>query len=142
MWAAAAAVGHASADRVSDLKATTAQMKKDRDRMLMDIRNEERKKQRRMDIARGLTNEDFVAIMGERAAAKAKSAAKAAAKAAAQAKAAAVAAAKAGPLCLRRRPRCGRMGTVATLTALCVVLVAPVRPVTASGPARAPAVPR
>ena len=98
---AAAALGDdpAARARLQQLEDQQRQLQAAKKRLAKDIANEQRKKARLMEKARGLSDADLAAIIGERAAvaAKAKAKAKAAAKGKAMAKGKAKAKAKAAP---------------------------------------------
>ena len=87
---AAAALGDdpAARARLQQLEDQQRQLQAAKKRLAKDIANEQRKKARLMEKARGLSDADLAAIIGERAAvaAKAKAKAKAAAKGKAMAK--------------------------------------------------------
>ena len=58
----------AGAARISQLKAEKARLLAERKRVQVELRSEEKKRQRRMKAARNLSNEDLVAVLGARAA--------------------------------------------------------------------------
>ena len=91
IWAAAAAIGGDAVGGLSDLQARRKQLLREREQVAREIRNAERKRARLLERARGLSNEDLLAVMGVRAVAKAKPKAKAVGKAKAKAKAKAAA---------------------------------------------------
>ena len=97
IWAAAVNLGDAGAESVAGLIAARKSALAEQRRLAMQIRNSERKRQRLMTRAQGLSDDDLLDILRMRATAKAKAASKAGAKAAAKAvaKAGAKAAAKA-----------------------------------------------
>ena len=75
-------IGDEQAQRVAALDARRRALQDERAALQKEIRNEERKRRRRLEKARGLSNEDLLEIAAARAAqAKAKAAAKAKAKA-------------------------------------------------------------
>jgi molecular chaperone GrpE (heat shock protein) len=76
-----AALQDPGANRIAELKAARAALLAERKRVAADLRNEERKRQRLLAKARNLNNEDLIAILGARVAAKAKAKGKAKAKA-------------------------------------------------------------
>ena len=94
---AAAALGDdpAARQRLQQLEDQRKQLQAAKKRLAKDIANEQRKKARLMEKARGLSDADLAAIAGERALIAAKAAAKAKAKAAAKGKAMAKGKAKA-----------------------------------------------
>ena len=103
VWAAAAAVGDSPLSRLEELKARRCQLKAERAELYRQERNEEKRRARLQDRARGLPDSALIDIVVERARAKAKAEAKAKAKAkAAAAKAKAKAKAYA-PVCVGRR---------------------------------------
>jgi len=79
------------ANRIAALKDQRAQLLANRKAVQKELKNEERKRQRLMDKARNLSNEDLASVLGSRAVAAAKAKAKAEAKAKAKAKAKAAA---------------------------------------------------
>ena len=85
-------VGDPSADVLSALLARRKRLKAEGADIARQARNEEKKRQRRLIRAQGLSQADLLMLAGAKAAAKAKAEAKAAAKAAAKAKAKAAAA--------------------------------------------------
>ena len=80
MWAAASAIGdpNAAFDLLSARKRDLAQ---ERRRLSKELKQEERKRARRMDKARGLSDDDLMSIVAMRVTAKAKAKAKPKAKA-------------------------------------------------------------
>ena len=85
MWAAAAGIGDASRGELTRLEALRTQLTRQKRQIAIEIKNEERKRTRRIERARGLSDDDLLGIITARAAAKAK--AKGNAKAKAKAKA-------------------------------------------------------
>ena len=92
LWAAAAAIGDDAADGIAEMANRRAALKREREQIGNRMRLDERKRQRRLDVASTLSNGDLAFVMGNRAEAKAKAEArasarmeKAAAKAAAEA---------------------------------------------------------
>ena len=90
-------VGDASADALSSLMDRRRALKAERQAVTRAMRNEEKKRQRRLERARGLSHEDLLVLVGAKAAAKAKAKAKAEAKAKAKPKAEAKAKAEGPP---------------------------------------------
>ena len=80
-------VGDASLDALSALAERRKELKAERAALAKATKNEERKRQRRLDRAWGLSHDDLLMLVGAKAAAKAKAKAKAEAKAKAKAKA-------------------------------------------------------
>lgn len=79
-------IGDEQAQKFAALEARRQAMRDERAQLLKEIRNEERKKKRRLEKARGLSNDDLLEVAADRAAqakVKAKAKAKANAKAAA-----------------------------------------------------------
>ena len=72
VWSAAAMIGDPSSTALKDLADQRAQLRKKRDEVNRQIRNEERKRARLIERARHLSNTDLLSILGSRAAAKAK----------------------------------------------------------------------
>ena len=89
VWAVAALMGDPSSTALKDLAGQRRDLRKQRDELNRQIRNEERKRARLLERARNLSNDDLLSILGSRAAAKAnaKPKAKGAAKGKAKAKA-------------------------------------------------------
>ena len=91
VWAAAAGIGDVAGHAVAALEERRKELRRERDAVAKELRNAERKRQRLLERARGLTDNDLLSILATRAAAKAvpkakgKAAAKATAKAAAKA---------------------------------------------------------
>ena len=79
-------IGDEQAQRVAALNVRRRTLQEERKSLLKELRNEERKRKRRLEKARGLSNNDLLEIAAQRVA---KANAKAAAKAKAKAKAAA-----------------------------------------------------
>ena len=86
VWAAAAALGDAAAGRRAELVQQQKDLKAQRRRLTMDLANENRKRVRLLEKAKGLSDADLMAILASRAAAKAKAKPKATPKAKAKAK--------------------------------------------------------
>lgn len=80
VWAAAAAIGDASADTFEQLAQRRRELIQERSRLNQQIKLEERKRARRVERARGLTDADLLGIIAARATAKMKAMAKAKAK--------------------------------------------------------------
>ena len=80
VWAAAAALGDPGAHQ-QELEARRKQILRERDEVRRALRNEDRKRQRLIEKAKGLSNQDLMDILAARAAAKAKAKPKAKAKA-------------------------------------------------------------
>ena len=93
VWAAAALLGDNHRDGLKLLEKQRAELAQARRRLAQDIRNEERKRQRLLARAQGISDSDLLELVAVRAAAKSKAAAKAKAKA----KGKAQAKGKAGP---------------------------------------------
>ena len=74
-------------DRLAELEHEQRELQAQKRRLSMDIKNEQRRKTRLLEKARGLSNEELGAIIGMRAVAEAKAKAKAKANAKAKAKA-------------------------------------------------------
>ena len=87
VWAAAAGVGSAHADRLHQLDDRRRELKRERDGVARELRNAERRRQTLVGKASGLSDQDLLDILGERATAKAKAASKATAKGKGKAKA-------------------------------------------------------
>ena len=83
VWAAAAQIGDQSATELAQLEQRKRELQAQREIVKRDLRNEQRKRVRLMERARGLSDTDLTTILATRAAAKAK--AKANAKASAKA---------------------------------------------------------
>jgi hypothetical protein len=66
---AAVPAGDPAAARIATLKAEKARLLAERKRVQVDLRLQEKKRQRRMKAARNLSNEDLVSVLGARAAA-------------------------------------------------------------------------
>ena len=79
-------IGDEQAQRVAALNSRRRALQEERKALLKEVRNEERKRKRRLEKARGLSNNDLLEIAAQRVA---QANAKAAAKAKAKAKAAA-----------------------------------------------------
>ena len=95
VWAAAALIGDDHRGVIRAMEARRAELALARRRLAQDIRNNERKRQRLIVRAQGISDADLLAIVAVRAAAKAKAAAaKGKAKAAPKAKGKAKAKAK------------------------------------------------
>ena len=91
VWAAAVAIGDEAADRLAVLSARNKALQAERRQLRTESRLEERKRQRILARARGLSDSDLLGIVGMRAAAKARVTAKPKAKSKAVAKAASTA---------------------------------------------------
>ena len=87
VWAAAAGIGDAAADEVAALQLRRKELRQERDAVSKDLRNAERKRQRLLERARGLSDDDLLALVAARAVAKGHAKAKANGKARAKAKA-------------------------------------------------------
>jgi|NorSeaMetagenome_1021524.scaffolds.fasta_scaffold01447_16 hypothetical protein len=80
LWAAAAAIGDPAADSLADLNTRRKDLVVERRRVATAIKNQEKKRQRIVERARGLSDDTLIAIVASRACAKVKAAAKAKAK--------------------------------------------------------------
>ena len=87
MWAAGIAIGDVRGNRLAALKQRENQLLIERRTLLRDCKNEERKRRRLLEKARGLSHDDLHLLVGQMAAAKAKAAAKPKSKAKAKGKA-------------------------------------------------------
>ena len=85
--AAAAAANAAAGPSISDLRNTVAELKAQQKRAAQQLKNEEKKRARNQDRARGLSDADLLALLAERHAPAAKAKGKAKGKAKAKAKA-------------------------------------------------------
>ena len=85
LWAAAASLGDQSASQVAQLEQRKKELMAERNAVKRELKNEQRKRVRMMERARGLSDADLANILATRAAAKSKAAAKAKAKAKASA---------------------------------------------------------
>ena len=85
LWAAAASLGDQSASQVAQLEQRKKELMAERNAVKRELKNEQRKRVRMMERARGLSDLDLTNILATRAAAKSKAAAKAKAKAKASA---------------------------------------------------------
>ena len=81
VWAAAASIGDPSANRLNELAQRKKRLAAEKDQVARDLRDAERKRIRLVERARGLTDNELMAIIATRATAKAKASAKAKAKA-------------------------------------------------------------
>jgi predicted nucleic acid-binding Zn-ribbon protein len=93
VWAAAAAAGDQLGNKLIELDDRKRDLKREREQVSKDLRNSQKRRDRLLEKARGLTDADLLDILAQRAQAKAKAAAakakpKAKPKAKAQAKAA------------------------------------------------------
>ena len=87
LWAAVAGIGDVSRGELTRLEALRTQLTRQKRQIAIEIKNEERKRTRRIERARGLSDDDLLGIITARAAAKAKAKGNAKAKAKAKAKA-------------------------------------------------------
>ena len=87
MWAAAAAMGDPMADSLTALLSRKRQLQAESQRLQSEVRSAEKRRLRLVEKARGLSNEDLMAIVASLASAEAKAKAKAAANGKAKAKA-------------------------------------------------------
>ena len=78
IWAAAASMGDSAMDELSRLNQVKRDLHRERQRVAKELKAAERKRQKLVNRASGLSDDDLLAILGARASAKAK--AKAAAK--------------------------------------------------------------
>ena len=85
IWAAAASMGDSAMDELSRLNQVKRDLHRERQRVAKELKAAERKRQKLVNRASGLSDDDLLAILGARASAKAK--AKAAAKGKGKAKA-------------------------------------------------------
>ena len=72
VWAAAAAVGDMGAGNISALMERRKALQRERDMLSRSLRAEEKRRARRMERARGLSDQDLLDIITSRAAAKAR----------------------------------------------------------------------
>jgi hypothetical protein len=87
VWAAAAGIGDAAAGEVAALQQRRKELRQARDAVNKDLRNAERKRQRLLERARGLSDDDLLTLVAARAVAKGNAKANAKGKAKAKAKA-------------------------------------------------------
>ncbi|MDE0839248.1 MAG: hypothetical protein OSB41_09370 [Kiritimatiellae bacterium] len=87
VWAFAAGIGDAAAGEVTALQQRRKELRHERDVVNRDLRNAERKRQRLLERARGISDDDLLALVAARAVAKSNAKAKAKGKAKAKAKA-------------------------------------------------------
>ena len=85
VWEAAALIGDQAIGRLTELENEKKRLYSEREALQKEIKNEERKRLRHKEKARGLSDADLLDIMAARAAAKAKAHAKAKVKAKAKA---------------------------------------------------------
>jgi hypothetical protein len=71
VWAAATGVGDTTAAEVLALTKRRTELRQERNRVNKELKNAERKRQRILERARGLSDDDLVAILATRAATKA-----------------------------------------------------------------------
>jgi len=91
VWAAAAAVGDVLGNRLKEMGDRRNELKRERDQLAKDLRNSQKRRDRLIEKARGLSDQDLMDILAQRAQANAKAAAKPKAKPKAKAKAKVVA---------------------------------------------------